>query len=559
MMTNQGSLLELAPAFESRGYQSTAVEDVFAAWADGHSAIGLSMPTGTGKTATAGMIARRLADAGERAAFITDRLVLIPQALREFQQFNLTCGVIQGSNTSSQSLLNTANVLCCSAQTLDARHVEPDDLRVNVAIVDEFHIERQIIRRWLDQGVPMLGLSATPLARWLTEGEYPPWQILIQPLTTRAAMNEEWILDPIFRAELPDPTVDVPDSVGSPAGGEGDWSDDQAEAIMMPHVDAVRDAWLRVVKASCRDAGFNGHRPGTLIQAATVRHACALRECFNATLQDDEKRWAVVSYQQTTNECIDLVNAFRRGDLQGLISVWKLAVGVDAPDAMMFVSARPTRRLLSWIQSIGRILRQPSSDILHEFPHAIVLDCAGNGHAHAGALHRFWTHGAKWPLQQHSFSAGQLPTDQIVQMSPCPAHPTIVQTPGSTVCCVCFRALNPAPTPVDAITWKDAVTPGEFGKSIVLLGRRRMRYGPAARHVQDWCRIQVKVLTGHWPADGWPAEDRLVDADPFDVEAPHPVVSRMVRRNTRLWKEWSRTPVDERPATCPTERIGLKR
>ena len=239
------------------------------------------------------------------------------------------------------------------------------------------------------------------------------------------------------------------------------------------------------------------------MQAATVAHAERLAAAFQAR---NCGQWAPISYLMSQSECDILIDQFRAGILQGLVSVAKLAVGFDAPEAACFVSARPTRRLLVWIQWLGRVMR-PGSD------RAVVIDCAGNAHRFAGRLHRFWSNGAVWPLPEPREANAPPPTGEgQFEGAPCEDHPEVVQVPGAQVCCVCYAPLKEVEKPTEARSWKDGITAGELGQSVLILARERLQRVEPDRAAK-WARVQVKTLTGQWPRRDWPPQ--LEPLDPF--------------------------------------------
>ena len=128
-----------------RPYQDSAIESVLDAWAI-EPRVCLAMPTGTGKTVVAAGLCLRAKAEGLRGAFVTDRLTLLPQTRRTFEACGLRIATIQGSNTSSDAEIAAADVLLCSAQTLDSRRMTAESLGIQFAIVDECHIEREVVR-----------------------------------------------------------------------------------------------------------------------------------------------------------------------------------------------------------------------------------------------------------------------------------------------------------------------------------------------------------------------------------------------------------------------------
>lgn len=529
---------------EDRGYQADAASQVLSAWSDGDRNVCLSMPTGSGKTAAAARIAAAVKADGARSAFLTDKLTLLSQTAATMRAGGLSTAVVQGDRTET-TRLDTADVLLCSSQTLQSRGLLPDDLGVLLGIIDECHGDRDITRRWLASPHVMLGLTATPLARWMTEGAPAPWDRLVQPVTTRDAINAGWLLEPLFRADVPDPTETVDER---PAGGAGDWSDQQAESIMAPYLDRIVDAWQGMIDLHERDGGLGGYDAPTIVQACTIRHAECLAEAFT---RRTGRPWCAVTADTGQDASEDAVAAFRAGAVAGLCSVSKLSIGFDAPEAVVLLSARPTNSILAWLQLVGRVMRVP----LRGLHRAVVQDCAGNAHRHAARLHRFWSNGASWPLgrpEARDPSTGAPPETTAVQ--PCPDHPTIVQPPGSSVCVVCNQPLRPVEQPKASRVWRDAIDPEELGRSVIALAQNRLLRGDEPDRVVKWARMQVKTLTGRWPSRSWPA---IGPPDPFDLAKPHPVVARLIRTNLKHWRDWQTMDPEDRPSEPPAERIAL--
>ena len=70
-----------------------------------------------------------------------------------------------------------------------------------------------------------------------------------------------------------------------------------------------------------------------------------------------------------------VVEAFRTGEIQILLSVDLISEGFDVPNCSCVLLLRPTQSLGLHLQQIGRALR-PSGDV------ALILDCAGNSERH---------------------------------------------------------------------------------------------------------------------------------------------------------------------------------
>ena len=348
-----------------------------------------------------------------------------------------------------------------------------------MAIVDECHIERAIVQQWLEMSLCTCGLTATPLARWMPE----KWKQLISPVTTREAIDDAWLLEPTFRAEIVDVEKDTSEYLGTPAGPGG------IGATIRP-----RRSWSRTwTRLSPRGGAWSPCRPPRVGLTATHRKPSSRRppsitpRRWPHGLRAGVKKWKVVSYRQTQVESEAIVASFRRGKVRGLVSVAKLTVGFDAPAAACLVSARPTRRLLPWVQLIGRIMRTGSKT-------ATVVDCTGNAARFAARLHRFWAHGAVWPLPESIHASPSPPApDEGVPRYPCPDHPEIVHPPNAQVCKVCFRPLQEIEPPETAKVWTDGVTAAELGRSVRLLASQRI--GMRRQWVPDTSNPDVVTRT----------------------------------------------------------------
>ena len=149
--------------------------------------------------------------------------------------------------------------------------------------------------------------------------------------------------------------------------------------------------------------------------------------------------WRVLSARQSNDESRKIMADFRAGRINGLVAVHKLAIGTDAPDATIAVSARPSRSIIVWIQYVGRLMRLPKSERGNW--RVTVLDCAGNAHRHAGRLHRFWSDGPKWPFPPpRPVGGGSGPPQELPLPLPCDDHPTVMHHAGAQVCSSVLQA-----------------------------------------------------------------------------------------------------------------------
>ena len=287
-----------------RPYQRAAVDAVVDAWSAGCHAPVIALPTGAGKTVTAAHLLRGIRDdVGLRSAWLTDREILMEQTRGELEACGLSVALVQAPNWKTPPAdVMAADVLLIMVQTLRSRGWTPDDLGVGCMVHDEAHIEHGIIKLWLETGIPACGLTATPVARWMhqeidsppdarltsaapgfkpstsmagddaTAGrdrQFGPWTgPLVAPLSTRSLIDDDVLLAPVFRVDIPDPSEHKDPLTGERYSRAGeDWSAEEAEQIMSPHTRAIAAKWRALCDAPASDGGYDGqqaadHRAG---------------------------------------------------------------------------------------------------------------------------------------------------------------------------------------------------------------------------------------------------------------------------------------------------------
>ena len=147
-------------AFEARPYQSRAISAVRRLASQGVKRVCLVLPTGGGKTYTAGMLIASALAKGTPALFLCHRVELIQQAADSFRALGMSpsviCDAADGSYDAA-SLLQVASI-----ETLFARGDRP---RAGLIIPDECHHVLATTWRAVTDSYPsafVLGLTATP-------------------------------------------------------------------------------------------------------------------------------------------------------------------------------------------------------------------------------------------------------------------------------------------------------------------------------------------------------------------------------------------------------------
>jgi len=334
-----------------RPYQERVVERIREMLRSGLRRVMLYLPTGSGKTETAIDFARRAEERGRRVLFVANRIELVGQAWRRFEQSGIYAGMIQADNTRGVD----RPVVIGSIATLARRGCPPADL----VIVDEAHACAGS-RTYVDllkatAGTPVIGLSATPFSRGLgrrIEGLGPLFDGLAKGATIRELIDLGFLVDvDIYGPSEPD--------LSGVRIVAGDYHErDLGQAVDRPDlIGDIVSHWHRLA----------GDRQ-TVCFATSIAHSRHIVEQFQATgvsaehidcyTRDDDRR--------------AVLERFNRGETRALSNVAVLAEGWDAPCCEVMICARPTRSLVRWIQMSGRILRPYEGKTV-----ALILDHSG--------------------------------------------------------------------------------------------------------------------------------------------------------------------------------------
>lgn len=327
-----------------RDYQENAIEMLRNSLRTGHRMPILQLPTGAGKTATAGEIVTSATGKGKKVAFIVDRITLVDQASAHFDAIGLEHGIIQGDNPRTDY---SKDFQIISAQTLARRKPWEFDL----AIVDEAHCKHKAVlelsKKW--DKIPFIGLTATPYTKGL--GQY--YDDLIMPITIHELIDQGHLVDADAYA------YSAPDMTGVKTSG-GDFNQKQAaeRADQEGLIGDIVATWQKLT-------------PGkqTICFATNVAHSEHIAHRFNSAGVDAVH---IDAYTDSKSRR-DAILQFKRGEIKVLTSVGVLHTGFDAPNAEVAILARPTKSLSLHIQMIGRILRPyPGKE------RGVILDHAGN-------------------------------------------------------------------------------------------------------------------------------------------------------------------------------------
>ncbi len=329
--------------FPPRPYQENAVRQVLSLYKGGARKLLLHLPTGAGKTIIATLIIERLlplTDSG-KVLFIAHRRELLDQTAEKLRRQlpGLAISIDQGERRADPA----ARVIIASIQSLSKRKdaYRPD--LFSVIVCDECH--RALAPSWVeviehfnderDCDALLLGMTATPRR---TDG--------------RSALDVfDHVAYEIAKPELQDLGYLVPIqywgvkaalSLDRVKRSRGDFQVGALSAVMnTPHVRALTvQAW---------EGRANGRK--TLVFCASVRHAHQLAADFASR----GHRAEVIDGRTKNRE--EILDRFRRGDVDLLLNYGVLTEGFDDPSIQCVLLARPTTSPLVYNQCLGRGLR----------------------------------------------------------------------------------------------------------------------------------------------------------------------------------------------------------
>jgi len=303
----------------------------------------LHLPTGSGKTVIATLIIERLLpliDSG-KVLFIAHRRELLDQTAEKLRQHlpGLAISIDQGERRADPS----AQVIIASIQSLSQRKgaYRPD--LFSVIICDESH--RALAPSWVeviehfndgrDGDALLLGMTATPRR---TDG--------------RSALDVfDLVAYEIAKPELQDLGYLVPIQYwGVKAALSLDRVKRSGSDFQVGALSAVMDTPpVRALTLRAWEGKANGHK--TLVFCASVQHAHRLAADFTSR----GHRTEVIDGRTKNRE--EVLDQFRRGDIDLLLNYGVLTEGFDDPSIQCVLLARPTTSPLVYNQCLGRGLR----------------------------------------------------------------------------------------------------------------------------------------------------------------------------------------------------------
>lgn len=325
-----------------RDYQEAAIRNLRSSLRSGKRRPVLQMPTGAGKTATAGAIINMARDKGHGVIFCVPAISLVNQTVESFERDGIfEIGVMQAYHERTD---HTAPVQVASIQTLMRRDV-PD---AGLIIVDEAHVLFKFYGKWFAdleaKGVPVIGLTATPWSR----GMGKLYDDLVIGTTTQELIDRGYLSK--FKVYAPA----HPDLTGVKIV-KGDYETKGLSRVMQEGtlVADIVSTWLE-----------KGEDRPTLCFGVDRAHAKKLQQQFLEAGVPTEYMDAFTEVEERE----EIAAKFASGEVKVVCNVGVLTTGIDW-DVRCIILARPTRSEILYTQIIGRGLRTAEGK-----DHCLILD-----------------------------------------------------------------------------------------------------------------------------------------------------------------------------------------
>ena len=328
-----------------RTYQLEHKVMIYKAWDEGCRSVMLQMPTGTGKTYLFVSIIKDLQlflhsqNRHCRVLVLAHRNEILDQICDTlYYKYNINCVKIDATNRST----GHSDILVASVPTMANRLNEYKD-NFDLIVVDEAHHTKaesykKIIRKFPRSKV--LGVTATPY-RLSGKGFKEEYDKLII-----SAPIEDFIKDGTLSDIIYLPTDIVIENCNSiRMGVDGDFNNE----ALFKHMNnplvytSIVDAYIK----------YANNKKG-IVYTINQKHNKKLQKSF----EDNGISSVAIDSGTPLDIRKDLIEQFKRGDIQVLCNVDIFGEGFDCPDVDFIQLARPTKSLSLYLQQVGRGLRR---------------------------------------------------------------------------------------------------------------------------------------------------------------------------------------------------------
>lgn len=361
--------ITIDPAITNRLYQIEAIKRVTERFTSKHRKALIVQATGTGKTRVAIALTDVLMRAGwvKRVLFLCDRVELRKQAKNAFNEFLKEPLAILDSGTQHD---RNARIYLATYPAIDGFFLNFDPGFFDLLIADESH--RSIYNHYRDLfryfDCLQVGLTATPV-EFIARNSFQMFDCADQDPTFNYGLDEAVAQHYLVPHEVVTHTTrflregikytqlsEEQKRQIEESGDDPESYDYDADSIddQIFNKDTNRLILRNLMENGIRDA--TGQRIGkTIVFARGHRHAVLLHELFNKMYpQYGGTLCAVIDNQIDARE--QLIDDFKnpKSNLAIAISVDMLDTGIDVPEIVNLVFAKPVRSKVKFWQMIGR-------------------------------------------------------------------------------------------------------------------------------------------------------------------------------------------------------------
>lgn len=335
-----------------RGYQLDAKKKIFAAW-DEVDEVLYQMPTGTGKTRLFVSLIRDVLLEGLRQGtnphilIIAHRTELIEQISSTLEIYGLNHGVFAGSLHAKRDLRQRIQVASVQTLTHKRNLSVAEEQPFNFVIIDEAHHAKAstYLKLWdLYPDAKKLGVTATPW-RMSGEGFGDTFGRFIPSMSIKQFISEGWLADYIYYSIKPDSRLQQQINAITDTDIDGDYRVDSLESVYdQDYIHSLLlENYLKFAKG----------KRGIIYSISRLhsKHICARFASAGLRIVD-------IDCSTPAQERKELVERFKRGDIDIIVNVDVFSEGFDCPSIEFIQLARPTRSLVKYLQQVGRGLRK---------------------------------------------------------------------------------------------------------------------------------------------------------------------------------------------------------
>lgn len=349
--------------------QERTLSSIRAAMARGKKRVLVVAPTGFGKTILSLAIAKLCAEKESQVDFIVSGKTLVSQTEKKANLAGLDYSTWIAGHEDPFDHFALLRVI--SKDTLESRRESQRWTPGKVLIVDEVDISLSLIWQKLQSEYEyVIGLTGTPCdGRGCGLGSHFDEMVI-------AASYSELIKSGRL-VDVPEQccfSPSRPDLENAKTGADGDYQKTWLSSRMNQDklVGDVVEYWVKLSQG----------RP-TLVCCVDKAHTAHVCESFNDAGVNAE----YVIDDTSDSERQDIFKRVERGETKVIVNCATLTRGFDLPCISCLVLAKPTKRLRTYLQMVGRVLRScPGKDS------AMVID-------HSGAI---WRHG--WPTDDRDWT-----------------------------------------------------------------------------------------------------------------------------------------------------------